>query len=692
MQHRILKWALPASCVVITLLAYAPSLTYPFQFDDLANIVKYFDIRHNSLASLFFSGSRWVSYWLNTLYYSLGRFNPFWYRVGSVASHATTGILVYVLVCRLGALRRDLSWQMVHALATTATLLFLVHPVQTQTVSYVIQGQLEGLATLSMLTMAHLFITAATSVHYWSRVGALAAMIALVPIICGTKEIVIVTPALLILIDWFFVARGSCASIMRRWWIHLPVGFCIGAAYLYFLKPTFFLKVFGFASETRNNVGNILTDDPGTMITPYLYLISQFKVIVHYLWIFIWPWSISVDYDWKLSTGFFTPDVLIPLAILSSIAVWLIARYKRDSGDWVVFGFLWFFVCILPRASIVPSTELIADYKTYAASIGLFIACGYAVARRLADFSPQLSIVAYGALAIFLSAATYARNTVWRSGEEFWENVIANAPRKARAYNNYGVALSEKHKFAEAIEQFKKGIMLDRFYPDPWVNIAVSYGALKELDKAIAAIKQAIAMQPYYPENFNNLASFLMQKQEYEEAEKMLRRAIELRPHYGKAYFNLGRLYLERNRHEEAFEAFKTACERADFDNEIGFSTLGTVSALLQRYDEAVKAYTRAVALNPQSVDYRFALANSYFLGKNYEAARAHYEQLAQALPGDVRFAYNLAESYRMLNQLERALIWYKKAQQLGSTMPQLASRIDHCVRVLQGVAPTPSE
>lgn len=692
MQHRIVKWALPASLVGITLLAYAPSLTYPFQFDDLANIVKYFDIRHKSLSSLFFSGSRWVSYWLNTLYYALSRFDPFWYRVGSVLSHTATGMLVYALICRLGALRRDLSWQVVHAMATSATLLFLVHPVQTQTVSYVIQGQLEGLATLSMLLMAHLFITAATSLHQKSRAAAFLAMVALVPIICGTKEIVIITPALLILIDWFFVARGSYGSIKQRWWIHLPVGFLIGSAYFYFLKPSFFLKVFGFASETRNNVGNILTEDPSTLITPYLYLISQFKVIVHYIWIFIWPWSISIDYDWKLSTGFFTPDVILPLALLGVIAAWLIARYRKDHGDWIVFGFLWFFICILPRASIVPSTELIADYKTYAASIGLFIACGYALSRAMCELSPQLIIVVYIAMASFLGAATYARNTVWRSGEEFWENVIANAPRKARAYNNYGVALSEKHKFKEAIEQFKKGIMLDRFYPDPWVNIAVSYGALKELDKAIAAIKQAIAMQPYYPENYNNLASFLMQKQEYEEAEKMLLRAIELRPYYGKAYFNMGRLYLERNRPEEAFTAFKTACEKADFDNEIGFSTLGTVSALLQRYDEAAKAYARAVALNPHSVDYRFALANSYFLGKNYESARTYYEQLARAMPGDVRFAYNLAESYRMLNKLDQALVWYKKAQQLGSTMPQLTSRIDQCVRVLQNQAPTPSE
>lgn len=123
MQHRTLSWALPVSLVVITCIAYAPSLTYPFQFDDLANIVKYFDIRNKHFSDLFFSGSRWVSYWLNTLYYTLSHFNPLWYRVGNLISHIIAGILVYSLICRLGALRRDFSWRTIHTIATGASTL-----------------------------------------------------------------------------------------------------------------------------------------------------------------------------------------------------------------------------------------------------------------------------------------------------------------------------------------------------------------------------------------------------------------------------------------------------------------------------------------------------------------------------------------------------------------------------------------
>jgi len=72
---------------IITTLIYWPSLHYDFQFDDIANIQKYFNIRHASLTNLFFSVSRWISYWLNTLHYKIGKFDPFSYRVGNVIIH-----------------------------------------------------------------------------------------------------------------------------------------------------------------------------------------------------------------------------------------------------------------------------------------------------------------------------------------------------------------------------------------------------------------------------------------------------------------------------------------------------------------------------------------------------------------------------------------------------------------------------
>ena len=77
----------PLILVVTTALIYKPSLQYDFQFDDIANISKHFEIRSHTLSDMLFQGTRWISYWLNSFYYSLDKFNPFYYRLGNIIIH-----------------------------------------------------------------------------------------------------------------------------------------------------------------------------------------------------------------------------------------------------------------------------------------------------------------------------------------------------------------------------------------------------------------------------------------------------------------------------------------------------------------------------------------------------------------------------------------------------------------------------
>src|SRR5205823_4482593 len=116
--------------------------------------------------------------------------------------------------------------------------------------------------------------------------------------------------------------------------------------------------------------------NPKDTITPWIFFISQFKVILHYLVMFLWPFNISVEYDWVLAKGFFAFDCLVPLTILLAIAAALFYRLRKNSADLLSFALLWFFVSIAPRSSIIPSPELLVDYKTYTASFGwlLFLA------------------------------------------------------------------------------------------------------------------------------------------------------------------------------------------------------------------------------------------------------------------------------------------------------------------------------
>ena len=126
--------------------------------------------------------------------------------------------------------------------------------------------------------------------------------------------------------------------------------------------------------EAKNNIGNMITSRPGAVITPLHYLISQFKVIVHYFFIFLWPFNISVEYDWKLVESFFAIDCILPLCILLCLGVLIVGLLRQNRTHPIAFGLLWFCVALAPRSTIIPSPELLVDYKTYLGSCGwLFV-------------------------------------------------------------------------------------------------------------------------------------------------------------------------------------------------------------------------------------------------------------------------------------------------------------------------------
>jgi len=690
---------LPATALsAITAIVYWPSLHYNFQFDDIANIQKHFNIRHYSFSGLFFTGSRWISYWLNSVHYKIGKFDPFSYRVGNVLIHSFNGLLIFfVTFTALRHLKKS-GFFKEHAfgISLITGLLFLLHPVQTQTVSYVIQGQLEGLSTLFIMSMALVYLHRAYTTNNTLRWTLTGLFFALASLSCGTKEIAIISPLLIMLFDWFFIAQGNVRSFISRLWIFGLLSLTVIGWYLYFLKPGFFTNILGLQMTVKNNIGNVITHDAKQMITPGHFFISQFKVILHYLWIFIWPFNISVEYDWVLAKNFFAFDCIIPFIMLLSISALIILQLLRNQTSTACFGALWFFACIAPRSSIIPSPELLVDYKTYMASYGWLLLIAATLVWGAQLFMPYLkkipvitqeqhALIAVALLlALPLGFSTYKRNIVWSSGKEFWGNIITNAPGKARAYNNYGVELSQQFKqYKEAIPYFKKAIEMDDQYPDPCNNLAVACSHLGDTDTAIEALRKGLKINPYYPEGYNNLASFFLQQKKYAQAEKVLNHALKLRPHYGKAYFNLGRVNLERGDKEKAWECFKSACTKADLDNEFGFNTFAKISLSLKKYEDAIFAYSRVLEYSPHNQDALFNLGNAYFFTGNYTRAITQFKQARDMNPNDTRTWYNLGEAYFKSGQYADAAQTFEHIRTFNTQIPQMNLRIASCYEKL---------
>lgn len=685
---------IPILLTCATIITYYPSLHYNFQFDDIANIQKHFFIRYHTFSKLFFSGSRWISYWLNALHYSIGKFDPFSFRMGNLIIHSVNGILIFFFIlCALAHCQSTPFFKRnASIIAMLTSMLFLLHPVQTQTVSYVIQGQLEGLACMFIVAMALTFLHFCYNACKIKRSILFALLIALAAISCGTKEIAFISPFLIICVDWFFVAHGSWKSFKTRLWIHALLFFVITSIYVYFLKPEFFMNILGLKMSAKNNIGNIITQQPSQEIGPWIFLISQFKVILHYIWIFIWPFNISVEYDWVLVRSFFSWDCFLPFVTLIALGASIIRILLNQPTQPLCFGAFWFFICIAPRSSIIPSPELLVDYKTYTASIGwLFIIASVLVAgiqhathklivEKNSMRNHQTQLLLASLLIMPLCFFTWQRNLVWSSGERFWRAIIEASPWKARAYNNYGVELSQNlQRYQEAIPYFKKSAQMDPHYPDPYNNLAVCYSYLNQIDKAIESLQQGLRINKAYPQGHNNLGSFYLQQGKYQEAEQCFKTALQLSPNYGKAYFNLGRLHATLGNQKESLEYFKKACTIADLDNQMGFKMYAQAAVYQKEYDQAIWAFQKAIECAPDDQECLFGLANCYFVTTQYDKSLHIYQQMITHNPADIRAWYNLGESLFMLGETQKAYECFKHIEHHWEQIPQIRIRLASC-------------
>jgi len=607
-KHKYVLFYYLIFLLVLAFITYYSSLNYAFQFDDGPSILKFFEIRNLKLNDLLFTSTRWINSWLNTILYSIAKFDPFYYRLTNLFFHLLTSILIFIFTFfSLKNYKSNFVQSYYRQISLFVTSFFLLHPVQTQTVSYIIQGQLEGLSSLFIMSvlLCFLFITKTKNLTKKILIF-LFSFLTLLSV--GTKEIIIVVPLLLLLINWFFVAYGDKQIFKKYIWLPILNFLLIVTSYFY-IKPWFLLRMLKFNYVINNNPGNIVTQNPTDTITTIPFFVSQFKVLLHYLWIYLWPFNISVEYDWKLvklnSVDFFFPFTIILLVF--AIIFYLL---KKDKTNLIAFGLIWFFILNLPRASIIPSAELVADYKTYLASYGWLLVISILILKILEKYKlPKLFNIFFISISLSLSILTYQRNKVWQSGIAFWSNIIKNAPNKARAYNNYGSELSKTGKYKESIPFFKKAILLEgQTYYDPYSNLAAAYAVVGDVDLAIETIKKGLQLNDNQPEAYNNLGAFFLYKQELDFAKDAFEKALKLKPHYGKAMYNLAKLYLAQEELEQSWKYFKTACLNSDLDQDlppwVGYAEL---SVNLNKVDDARWACKQIIKIAPNTPEAQVA-------------------------------------------------------------------------------------
>jgi tetratricopeptide (TPR) repeat protein len=455
-------------------------------------------------------------------------------------------------------------------IAVFSALIFISHPIQTQAVTYIVQRG-ASMATLFYLLSLNMYIASRLR---WNAPPERKSLwiylfygISLLSSVCAmkTKEISFTLPFMVMLYEFFFFSGGPDS---RRTPISIRFLFLVPLLLTLLIIPVSMLYMKGPLETIMLNIDTISRE--AVHISRTDYLLTQFRVIVTYLRLLIFPLNQNFDYEYPVYHSFFDPQVafsfiFLCIIFLSGIYLFYVSRFtnakmSRPGLRLTAFGIFWFFLALSVESSIVPITDVIVEHRLYLPSIGLIIA--FVTLFDSVALSSRIKVAVMIGIVLLLSAATYNRNILWRDPQLIWEDVIVKAPGNYRAYNNLGVVFKKNGKFDEATKQFQRSIAIDSSHPAAYFNLGDVQYQLGNYAKAEEYLKKALDMRPnslLRLDILNKLGRTYSAMGKTETAIAVFEHALTLYPSSIPLYNNLGIQYVKVGNLDAAINIFQRA-------------------------------------------------------------------------------------------------------------------------------------
>jgi tetratricopeptide (TPR) repeat protein len=552
---------LSLALVAATIVVYADSLPAAFTFDDISAIVE------NPQLGKFWpltpvllgvrgapSGGRpltSLSFNLNALI--AGR-NPAGYRAVNVVIHVAAGLVLFALLRSiLGAKTRpDGSSNGATSLGFAVSLLWLVHPIQTESVTYVSQ-RAESLMGLFFLIALYCAVRGfeEREPKRWFRFAAVASALSVL-----SKEVGVITPLIILAYDRLFVSRSLRRALGRHRLLYGGLAFSwVTAGVLQLTAPR------GYSVSLSN-----------ADVTPWGYLQRQLVALPGYLKLVFWPSPLVFDYGYPPPVPPIAHQVLGAslLILLAAASVWALRRWPLAGLSGAAF-----FLILVPTSTVIPIvTEVVAEHRMYlplACVLGVVIGGAREVARatnrRWLNLSPStgrfLGWFLLLTAALGLGLLTWQRNSVYRSELSLWQDTVAKAPDNPRALNNLGWALLRAGNNEEALVRLQKAVSLRPGYFEANGGTALALEHLGRVAEALPYMRRAAAINPGSAPAHESLVRLLVRLNRWNEALVAAKAYVERLPDAQRSNYLYGSLLSRAGRAKEALPYLQRAHELA---------------------------------------------------------------------------------------------------------------------------------
>lgn len=450
--------------------------------------------------------------------------------LSNILLHTASGLLFYLLLQRLAGQK---VW------CLFAALLFVLHPVQVESVVWISQRK-NVLAMFFFLLSFNAYAVYRDKEHQsgtWLYLFSLTAFfLALL-----SKSVAVVLPAMLLLFDFCYEPRRDIKGLLLD---KLP-----------FIIIAGIFCVLAIQSQSLVTQGGGRTSYHGGSL--YATFLTMLPVLVRYLWMVVWPANLSAFYDppIKSAIDMYVVGAAAVIALLVVFGV-VLYRYRRDAFFW----FALFFVALIPVSQIIPIVTLMNDRYLYFPMLGATAFLCLMIFRdmtwskmfatplnRTIAVCVLLAVVAYTAKAV-------QRVAVWQDSYTLWEDTVQKTPQVAFVHDCFGEGLVQRGQLDEAVHQFGIALGLQPSAATPnlslgarialantYNNMGMALGMKGMTDEAIENFSVATRLNPDFANAYFNMGNALANKQRFDEALRNFEAAVRLKPENASFQANLKR-------------------------------------------------------------------------------------------------------------------------------------------------------
>ncbi len=635
--------------ILVGFMIYSNTLRSPFVMDDLGAIqnnpyirMEQISARNIADAAVGYGKNRPVAMVSFALNYYFGQYNVVGYHLVNIVVHITTGILLFFFV----KLTLTISNQQTNAarksdpitlttLSFFTALLWLVNPVQTQSVTYIVQ-RMNSMGAMFYILALWLYAkgriaqqlsgrdAAARSRYYlgWFAGCFLSGILAL-----GSKESTALLPVFIFLYEWYFFQDLDKKWFKRQLKYLAAIGILVGVVAGLYL---------GF--DPAEKIKNLRDYELGEF-TMGQRLLTQTRVVVYYLSLIFYPnpSRLNLDHDFSLSYSLFNPFTT-SLSIIIIVGLVVLGLCLAKKQRLISFCIFWFLGNLVIESSVIP-LAIIFEHRLYLPSMLVFLLTVILFYRAVKP--AWLTVVMACTLVVLCSYWTYERNKTWQDEFTLWTDCVRKSPHKARPYTNLGKVLTDQKRYDEALLNFKKAIQIKPNFVEANFNLGRLYEQMDEKDRAIAQYRKSIRINPNYVDAYNNLGALLLSQDKTDEAIEQFRTALQISPDFAKAHNNLG----------------------------LALSKSGKLDAAMEQYNIALK-------LDPSLPEGQFNLGNALIEQGRTEQGLLHIEKALQLKPDYAEAHNNLGGQLLRQGKIDEALAHLTRALSINPDLAQAHNNV----------------